>query len=171
LADTANAVPLARLHITDVVSRWGVHPSRTETLRLLASELAGNAVRHPNDEKQLGSDAERHVAQTFEVTLEMVADVVRLSVWDRDPRPPVVKHVGVEATAGRGVFIVAAISQRWGWYPAHESPGKVVWAEVPVLPEKDGAVGPERGARHVRDEPNCQPIDPNVVSRALAPRF
>ena len=31
---------------------------------------------------------------------------------------------------GRGLFLVAALSQRWGWLPTQEPAGKVVWCEL-----------------------------------------
>lgn len=172
LADTPNAVGLARLHTTNLLSRWGVHPDSIETVKLVVSELATNAIRHPKEENQQGSPcAQRHTAQTFEIVLEIVNGVVLVSVWDRDSRPPVLKQVGVEATGGRGVFIVAAMSRRWGCYPAHPMPGKVVWAEVPVLPEADGAEGgagnPGRRGRSRPEESKAPPVDPDVIGRVL----
>nr|WP_202447350.1 ATP-binding protein [Streptomyces sp. SID5468] len=172
LADTPNAVGLARLHTTDVLSRWGAHPDSIETVKLLVSELATNAVRHPKEGVQQGSSyAQWRAAQTFEIALEIVNGFIRVSVWDRDSRPPVVKQVGVEATGGRGVFIVAAMSRRWGCYPAHQMPGKVVWAEVPVVPEKDGPEGgagnPGRRGKGGPEESKAPPIDPNVIGRVL----
>ncbi|WP_240796240.1 ATP-binding protein [Streptomyces sp. RFCAC02] len=137
LADTPDAVGLARLHITNVLARWGVPPDSVETVKLLVSELATNAVRHPNRrEQQRSSEADQHAAGTFEIMLDSDNDTIRLSVWDRDARPPVLQEVGVEASGGRGVFLVAAMSRRWGCYPANGRPGKVVWAEVSVCPEE-----------------------------------
>jgi hypothetical protein len=31
---------------------------------------------------------------------------------------------------GRGLFMVASLSNRWGWYPDRGLGGKVVWAVV-----------------------------------------
>jgi hypothetical protein len=31
---------------------------------------------------------------------------------------------------GRGLFLVAALSARWDWYPTSEPAGKVVWCEM-----------------------------------------
>lgn len=103
LADTVNAVGLARLHVTDVLSRRGVHPDSIETVKLLVSELATNAVMHPNGPEVTGTSCfERRSPQTFEIALEIINGVIRLSVWDRDVMPPQVKQAGPEATSGRG---------------------------------------------------------------------
>ncbi|MEE4494850.1 ATP-binding protein [Streptomyces sp. BE230] len=172
MADTPNAVALARLHTVDVLSGWGVSSGIVETAKLLVSELATNAVRHSEggEETALPFSSQSGV-QTFELLLEIVSGAVRLSVWDRDVRPPVLKEVGVDATGGRGIFIVAVMSRAWGYYPARSAPGKVVWAEIalasagphegrdastPGLPEADGfrASGDARA-------------DPNLIGRVL----
>ncbi|MGW2088948.1 ATP-binding protein [Streptomyces sp. NPDC001880] len=136
LADTPNAVGLARLHATHVLSRWGVPAEVVETVKLIVSELTTNAVRHPK--KREGEEvflfSSQFDVQTFELALEMVRDVVRVSVWDRDARPPVLTEPGVEATSGRGVLIVAMMSSRWGHHPALGRSGKVVWAEAGLSP-------------------------------------
>lgn len=109
----------------------GVASDAVETAKLLASELATNAVRHSEDgEASTSPPSSSGGVQTFELSLEVVSGAVRLSVWDRDPRPPVLKEVGVDALGGRGIFIVAAMSRAWGYYPARPAPGKVVWAEI-----------------------------------------
>jgi hypothetical protein len=35
--------------------------------------------------------------------------------------------------SGRGLFLVAALSARWDWYPTREPRGKVVWCEIEAL--------------------------------------
>jgi hypothetical protein len=149
-----------------------VHPDSIETAKLLVSELTTNAVRHPKNGSQPGSSyGQRHTVQTFEVGLDLLNGVVRVSVWDRDTRPPVVKEVGVESTGGRGVFLVAVMSRRWGYYPARRMPGKVVWAEVSAFPETNeagnGTSNPERRGKSGRDESKAPPIHPNVIGRVL----
>ncbi|OKJ75132.1 hypothetical protein AMK30_12870 [Streptomyces sp. CB02460] len=136
LADTPNAVALARLHTADVLVGWGVASDAVETAKLLVSELATNAVRHSEDgEAPTSLPPSQSGVETFELLLEVVSGAVRLSVWDRDPRPPVLKEVGVDAMGGRGIFIVAAMSRVWGYYPARSAPGKVVWAEIALVAE------------------------------------
>ena len=174
LADTPNAVGLARLHTADVLSHWGVPSDIVETVQLLVSELATNAVRHPKEgEEQPSLFSARNTVQTFEVSLEITGDAVRVSVWDRDTRPPVLKEVGVEATGGRGVFIVAVMSRSWGHHPARGMPGKVVWAEVGLIPQSRAGTD-ERSACPVgrppasgAGVPQAARIDPNVIGRVL----
>ncbi|WP_432150378.1 ATP-binding protein [Streptomyces sp. bgisy029] len=139
LTDTPDAVSSARLHTAEVLARWGVSSDLAETAQLLVSELATNAVRHPKESDECASVfASRNAVQTFELLLEMLHDAVRLSVWDRDTRPPVLREVGAEATGGRGIFIVAMMSRDWGHYPARSMPGKVVWAEIAFVASPTG---------------------------------
>ncbi|MFE2944697.1 ATP-binding protein [Streptomyces sp. NPDC059255] len=174
LADTPNAVGLARLHTADVLSSWGVPSDIVETVQLLVSELATNAVRHPKEcEERALLFPSRNEVQTFEISLETTGDAVRVSVWDRDTRPPVLKEVGVEATGGRGIFIVAIMSRNWGHYPARGMPGKVVWAEVGLIPASRVGEG-ERSSRSPGQPPAAGPgvpragrAAPNVLSRVL----
>ncbi|MEF9914212.1 MULTISPECIES: ATP-binding protein [unclassified Streptomyces] len=174
LADTPNAVALARLHTADVLSGWGICPDLVETSKLLVSELATNAVRHsePGQAPALPLSSQSTV-QTFELLLEALPGAVRLSVWDRDVRPPVLKEVGVDATGGRGIFIVAAMSRDWGYYPARGLPGKVVWAEIALGSaspggDRDASVSsPGRRAADDLRAPGDARADPNLIGRVL----
>ncbi|WP_257135967.1 ATP-binding protein [Streptomyces sp. t99] len=176
MADTPNAVPWARLHTADLLSWWGVPSEAAQTVQLVVSELVTNAVQHPQEEgegTQVSILSSRNTSQTFELTLEKLWDAVRVSVWDRDARPPVLKEVGVEAESGRGIFMVAMMSRAWGYRPAVGIPGKVVWAEVGLL--SIGRVGEdERAVRPPGRLPSAEPgipraapTDPNLLGRVL----
>ncbi|MFJ5045586.1 ATP-binding protein [Streptomyces anulatus] len=176
LADTPNAVPWARLHTADLLSRWGVPAEAAQTVQLLVSELVTNAVQHPQEqgkETEVSILSSRNASQTFELTLEMLWDAVRVSVWDRDERPPVLKEVGAEAESGRGILIVAMMSRTWGCRPAVGIPGKVVWAEVGLLPvgrvgDDERAVGPPgRPPSAEPGIPRAAPANPNLLGRML----
>ncbi|WP_406281453.1 ATP-binding protein [Streptomyces sp. NBC_00209] len=148
LADTPNAVGLARLHTTRLLSSWGVPAGVVETARLLVSELTTNAVQHPKEGLPPVSlfSAERTV-QTLELSLEVARGAVRVAVWDRDATPPVLKAPESEATSGRGILIIESLSRDWGCYPARGGlPGKVVWAEIDLAPPShvDGNEDSER---------------------------
>jgi anti-sigma regulatory factor (Ser/Thr protein kinase) len=117
------AVTCARLHAKQVAWEWGVH-GLAETIELLVSELTTNAVQAVADLPQ----------PTF-IRFRLVSDRVHVlvEVWDVNPRPPAPKAFtddGVpkfDEEGGRGLFLVAALSHRWGWYPARQWGGKVVW--------------------------------------------
>lgn len=84
-----------------------------EDVRLVASELAANAVRHAHT--------------PFTVILEHSDQSVLLTVQDGSLVPPVQVDADPMDTGGRGVWIVDLLSQDWGVTegPGH---GKSVWA-------------------------------------------
>ena len=63
-------------------------------------------------------------------TIEMKHDdhCLRLEVRDPSPTPPVMGVVRPHDIGGRGLHIVAAIANVWGWEPT--SDGKTVWANL-----------------------------------------
>jgi anti-sigma regulatory factor (Ser/Thr protein kinase) len=81
--------------------------------RLVASELATNAVRH---------------AQTpFAITIEQRNGEVTISVRDWSSEQPVPEVPVMLATGGRGLMLVDALSVTWG-VTAKSDGGKSVWA-------------------------------------------
>ncbi|WP_079085456.1 ATP-binding protein [Streptomyces dysideae] len=68
------------------------------------------------------------------VEIELLLDRLMVSVHDHDPRLPVVtdpQDAESLATCGRGLAMVAAVSESWGVRPDGES-GKVVWFTLPT---------------------------------------
>lgn len=84
-----------------------------DDVRLVASDLAANAVRHAHT--------------PFTVILEQASESVLLTVQDGSPSRPVHLATGLLDTAGRGVSIVELVSQTWGVAEGHGE-GKSVWA-------------------------------------------
>jgi hypothetical protein len=72
-----------------------------------------------------------------------------------------------------GLFLVAALSVRWDWYPTQEPPGKVVWCELAAdLTEPTAGAQSAPQAllpRRVRRTPQKQPVeamnDPEILRR------
>ncbi|MFG3552036.1 ATP-binding protein [Streptomyces sp. NPDC047725] len=69
--------------------------------------------------------------KTCTVEIELLLDRLTVSVRDHDPRLPVVDDAAPMATCGRGLAMVAAMSESWGARPDGES-GKVVWFSLPT---------------------------------------
>ncbi|MFG2475053.1 ATP-binding protein [Streptomyces fagopyri] len=65
------------------------------------------------------------------VEIELLLDRLTVSVHDHDPRLPELQDAGPTATGGRGLAMVAAVSESWGVRPDGES-GKVVWFSLPA---------------------------------------
>jgi anti-sigma regulatory factor (Ser/Thr protein kinase) len=78
----------------------------------------------------------RHDQAAVRLRLSGDSGRVLIEVWDADPRPPAPKDPGEDGLpdpheeGGRGLFLVAALSARWNWYPTREPAGKVVWCEL-----------------------------------------
>ncbi|WP_435191033.1 ATP-binding protein [Streptomyces sp. bgisy126] len=175
LADTPKAVGLARTFATTILSHWGVPTGTVETVQLLVSELVTNAVQHPEEgTAPVSLFSPERTVQTFELMLEVARGTVRVAVWDRDARPPVLKTPGFDAESGRGVLIVEAMSKEWGCSPAHGGrPGKVVWAEIDLVPPS-GVDENEKAERLPSQSsltghlvPGAQPGTPYLLSRLL----
>ena len=121
LGALAGAVPCARLHARQVLWEWGVLRSLGEGAELLVTELVTNAVK-----------ASRAMTQAFPVRLWLASDSaqVLILVSDASPEPPVRMDTSDEAENGRGLMLVEAISEQWGWYFREDNDGKFVWATV-----------------------------------------
>jgi anti-sigma regulatory factor (Ser/Thr protein kinase) len=85
-----------------------------EVAVLLVSELVANSVLHARTPCVVSVDVDDSRA--------------RVEVRDEDPRPPVLKEYGPTAVTGRGLHIVEALSDRWGF--TTDATGKTVWFEV-----------------------------------------
>ncbi len=130
------AVPCARLHARNLFWEWGKNEIAA-TLELLVSELVTNAVK---------AMAGRHDQAVVRLRLSGDGARVLIEVWDADPRPPTPAEPGEDGTpdlqeeGGRGLFLVAALSTRWGWLPTREPSGKLVWAVLEALSATDAAL-------------------------------
>ncbi|MFI1929217.1 ATP-binding protein [Streptomyces sp. NPDC020330] len=83
---------------------------------VIISELMTNVVTHT-------------ATPLAEITIELQPDnSVRLGVSDRSCSAPYLQAVTADAESGRGIRLVASMSQRWG-YDIH-SWGKVTWAVI-----------------------------------------
>ncbi|NUR03895.1 MAG: ATP-binding protein [Streptomyces sp.] len=80
---------------------------------LALTELVANVVRHVPDRRAA-------------VLLQRRTGGVRVEVTDTSPRPP--SSTAVE-NGGRGLLIVEAVTDRWGWRPLPDRPGKTLWFE------------------------------------------
>ena len=118
LGALVSAVPCARLHARQVLWEWGIG-NLGDSAELLVTELITNAVR-----------ASREAGRVSAVRLWLLSDSAQILilVWDASPRPPVLTDASDEAEHGRGLMLVDAVSEQWGWYSREDSDGKFVWA-------------------------------------------
>ncbi|MFJ8200162.1 ATP-binding protein [Streptomyces sp. NPDC096152] len=92
-----------------------------DVAELLATELVSNAVRHTKGPAAL--------------RVRWAAGVLRIGAWDADPappEPPVPWEQVTDLEEGRGLELVRACADLWGWQPlAREgNRGKIVWCEL-----------------------------------------
>lgn len=109
------SVRQAREFATTVLDGWGLL-ARADDIRLCLSELTTNAVVH-------GSGP----GHRFLVRLHSDDDVVRLEVQDSRRRQPAVREPAATDPSGRGLMLVAALSDGWG-VEDHAPAGKIVWS-------------------------------------------
>jgi anti-sigma regulatory factor (Ser/Thr protein kinase) len=92
-----------------------------DVAELLATELVSNAVRHTKGPAAL--------------RVSWSAGVLRIGAWDADPEPPepprALDQLG-ESEEGRGLALVRACADLWGWHPLarHGNRGKYVWCQL-----------------------------------------
>jgi anti-sigma regulatory factor (Ser/Thr protein kinase) len=123
---TPRGARLARRLCAGRLDAWGI-PYGTDThdaLTLIAAELCANAVQHG------------HVpGRDFHLQLSAHDRTVRIEVTDtraeRLPTPAADDPTGAQ-TNGRGLLLVAALADLWGWHPRPDSPGKTVWAQLTI---------------------------------------
>ncbi|HUN31418.1 MAG TPA: ATP-binding protein, partial [Trebonia sp.] len=65
------------------------------------------------------------------LTVHPDAGELCIRVWDPDPTAPPSGQLlpGDDEERGRGLFIVKALSSRWGWHPGPNG-GKFVWSAL-----------------------------------------
>ncbi|MGH9023972.1 MAG: ATP-binding protein [Acidimicrobiia bacterium] len=115
LAADPGSPRLARRFVEAALAEWDHGASLNDVVALLVSELVTNAVVHA------GSDVE--------LTVQLGEDYARVEVSDDSAVEPSATERGIEATSGRGLAMVEALSRRWGSHP-RPGGGKVIWFEV-----------------------------------------
>ena len=112
-----SSVRAARKYVSDELTSVGLDDAAA-TAELLVSELVTNAILH---------------ARTpVRVSVDVVGDVVRVTVADDSPRAPQQRRHSVDSGTGRGLLLVERMATRWGVEVG--SAGKVVWFELPREP-------------------------------------
>ncbi|MBI0381678.1 SpoIIE family protein phosphatase, partial [Streptomyces albiflaviniger] len=134
LPEGPQAAGVARKHVRKQLSAWGLE-DLTMTTELLVSELVGNVVRHAKGPAQL------RLLRT---------DCLICEVSDDSLTMPRIRRALETDEGGRGLQLVAALSQRWG--TRYTATGKCIWTEQTLpgtdvqksLPEVSGLAVDER---------------------------
>ncbi|MFJ6564079.1 SpoIIE family protein phosphatase [Streptomyces sp. NPDC091412] len=108
------AVGRAREMVTAQLSAWQL-PDLTFTTELIASELVTNSIRYAGGP----------------VGLRLIKDRVLIcEVSDPSQTQPRLRRARLTDEGGRGLFLIAQLSQRWGSRYTHH--GKTIWTEQPL---------------------------------------
>ena len=120
------SVSAARTYVLSTLAEWGLPPTTdaAETVRLIVSELATNAVQHTFGQ-----------SPTFTVDIELDRDEhLRIGVTDSHPRFPKRLPAAVQQDNGRGMVIIRWLAAESGGKlrvrPTREG-GKTVSIELP----------------------------------------
>ncbi|MET9835457.1 ATP-binding protein [Streptomyces sp. NPDC006385] len=120
IPNDVRAVTVSRRTLRLILTLHGLI-NLVDTAELLAAELVANAVRHTKGPAAL--------------RVRWSAGVLRIGAWDADPEPPEppreLEGLG-EVEEGRGLALVRACSDLWGWQPLtrHGNRGKYVWCDL-----------------------------------------
>ena len=112
-----------------MLTGWGL-ADRIDVAELLVTELATNVVRATTSSEGLPRYDESGKLPLLWVRL--LSDRARLliEVWDNLSQAygaPVVRHPGQDEESGRGLEMVEALSEDWGWESVPGWHGKRVW--------------------------------------------
>ena len=118
------AVPCGRLHARNVLFEWHLM-GLTEDAELIVSELLTNAYSASRPEGQF------HDLTPITLRLRANSRYLIIEVWDRCAEDPAIATAGDDSEYGRGLTIVDALANRWG-YARTAAYRKVVWAELLV---------------------------------------
>jgi two-component sensor histidine kinase len=103
-----------RAQLRHLASRWALPEDCTDRLVMIANELVSNAIDHART--------------NCDITVRHTRSIVRILVADDSPLPPRTPPHNINATRGRGLHMVQALANRWGWTARRR--GKTIWAAV-----------------------------------------
>ncbi|MFF9896133.1 ATP-binding protein [Streptomyces longispororuber] len=120
------SVSSARQYVGDVLTEWGLPPDAdvADTVRLIVSELATNAVQHTSG-----------LSPTFTVDVQLDRDErLHIGVTDSHPRFPQRLPAAVQQDNGRGMVIIRWLTAECGGRLSvcrTAEGGKTVWITLP----------------------------------------
>ncbi len=118
------SVRRARSFVRRALDERGVALETRDTMVLLASELATNAIEHGGPP----------TGRTVLIFLFEQDCMLRLEVHDTERRVPVLRSGDGVAESGRGLLVVTELATRWGIVAT--AAGKYVFCELPVSGER-----------------------------------
>jgi anti-sigma regulatory factor (Ser/Thr protein kinase) len=114
----AGAPGEARRLVAETLRQWGHGPELSDSIGLVVSELATNAVTHARSPFSVLARSDQHV--------------IRISVRDASAVMPQLRQVGPPDGPGMGLQVVDALAGTWGVEVT--AGGKAVWAQLALRP-------------------------------------
>jgi anti-sigma regulatory factor (Ser/Thr protein kinase) len=118
------SIATARAFTLRTMEKWGV--ARGADAAAVVTELMTNALRHALPE--LHDDGASHSTWPIRLGLADPGPYVICAVADPSTEAPAPRHADWHDEAGRGLLVVACLSDQWGYCAAPAEQGKVVWA-------------------------------------------
>jgi anti-sigma regulatory factor (Ser/Thr protein kinase) len=116
----AGSVRAARDFTVATLHRWSA-ADRSYDIAIVVSELLTNALRHARP-----GSGDGRARRSVRLGLLQLGPGVLCAVADPSTAAPVLRPPGALGETGRGLHIVCALSDRWGY--TSSGTGKVVWA-------------------------------------------
>ena len=113
LSPEAPSAGQARRFVDETLRRWECD-ELLDTVELLVSELVTNAVIHAKSD--------------VDVSVQLLADRIRIEVADQSPAGIRRRELTAEGSSGRGISMVESLATAWGVISNRN--GKAVWFEV-----------------------------------------
>ena len=129
VAALPTATPCARLHARNIACEWGLG-DLADTIELVVSELVTNAVQASVDHDGRPRYSAEHGLACVHLRLSTDGLAALVEVWDENARLPESTDPGLADESGRGLMLVEALTERWGWDVSQSGRGKIVWALV-----------------------------------------
>ena len=108
--------PVIRRRVRALLTAWDLDADSVDDALLVIEELVANVLDH---------------ARTpFRLDVRLSGDVLHVAVRDRSGRSPRIRPFDPHAARGRGLQMVASLSQDWGC--EQHADGKTVWADLRV---------------------------------------
>jgi anti-sigma regulatory factor (Ser/Thr protein kinase) len=132
LAAEPSAVQWGRRHVASCLNAWRLN-HLVDDATLITSELLTNAVRATGNPNPGPGYVGRGQRRLVAVRVQVLGPSLIVEVWDTSVVPPTIRATDQNAEGGRGMPLVAELSQRWGVWRPREG-GKVVFAKLPLQP-------------------------------------
>jgi anti-sigma regulatory factor (Ser/Thr protein kinase) len=111
--------PKAFRHLIGVIGdQWDIAPENAYAAQVAVSEIVTNVVSH----------APGVPGSTVSVSVSRVGDLLSVRVHDSSPDAPVLRSAGEDDESGRGLMLVDALTDAWGYRLTPS--GKVVWFDL-----------------------------------------